>query len=163
MNYFAPLYQNLETLQSFYVELEASLWEEHRGLISAEGERIEQANVSKEMLLQKITLAEKNREALVLQIGQQLGKPNASLKEIAEMAGDLRPQLLKKRDDLRTLIARVQDINAQNREYAENALKVLGGALTNIKDTLSGKKTYQKKGKLGKGPEQAGHFVSREA
>ena len=163
MNYFASLQENLDLLKSLYVELEGMLWEEHRNLMGAHVDKIEVVNSTKETLLKKIALAEKNREALMNKLGQAFNKPNASLQEIAELAGDLRSALLTNREELRQLIFRVQDINQQNRECAENALRVLGGALSNIKDTLAGKKTYQKKGLMKSGPEQSGNFVSKEA
>ena len=61
------------------------------------------------------------------------------------------------------LIKRVSELNKANEQYAQSALQNLNGAMGNVKDTLSGKKTYEKKGKMSQGPEQAGNFVSKEA
>ena len=61
------------------------------------------------------------------------------------------------------LIKRITDINKENEEYASSALATVNGALGNIKDSLSGKKTYGGKGQVKQGPQVSGNFVSKEA
>ena len=87
------------------------------------------------------------------------------LLEIAEVLKGTKEsdQLRQYQNTLALLFERLKNQNLQNETFAKSALKTVNGALDEVKETLSGKKTYQKGGQYKAGPEQAGNFVSKEA
>lgn len=163
---FQRLVANLEDLTKLYRQLLDLVRKEKQLLVEANMDKLQENNQLKEDLLFKIKSLDGLRfryasdlAALVgadseaprlLEIAKNLGGPEADRLRVIHAALDL-------------LINRLSGINKDNEEVAQSALKNLGGALNNIKDSLSGKKTYGGKGQVQRGPEQSGHFVSKEA
>jgi flagellar biosynthesis/type III secretory pathway chaperone len=162
---YQRLLTNLEELTTLYRHLLDLVRKEKQLLIDADMEKLQENNENKENLLFKIkstdglraryaaelaTLVHADAEApRLLDIAKHLGGTEGERLRVIHSALDL-------------LIKRLSTLNKENEGVAQSALKNLGGALNNIKDTLSGKKTYGGKGQVQRGPEQAGHFVSKE-
>jgi flagellar biosynthesis/type III secretory pathway chaperone len=163
---YQRLLANLEELTTLYRQLLDLVRKEKQLLVEANMEKLHENNENKENLLFKIkstdglraryaaelaSLVHADADApRLLDIARNVGGPEGERLRVIHSALDL-------------LIKRLSTLNKENEEVAQTALKSLGGALNNIKDTLSGKKTYGGKGQVQRGPEQAGHFVSKEA
>lgn len=163
---YQRLVTNLEELTKLYRQLLDVVRQEKELLVKADMDKLKENNEAKEALLFKI----KSIDALRVRYASELaGQVRADtdhprLLEIAKNLGGAEGERLRViHSALDLLIKRLSTINKENEEVAQSALTNLGGALNNIKDTLSGKKTYEKKGQMQRGPENAGHFVSKEA
>jgi flagellar biosynthesis/type III secretory pathway chaperone len=162
---YQRLVANLEELTTLYRQLLDLVRKEKQLLIDAKMEKLQENNEIKENLLFKIkstdglraryaaelaTLVHADAETpRLLDIAKNLGGPEGERLRVIHSALDL-------------LIKRLSALNKENEGVAQNALKNLNGALNDVKDTLSGKKTYGGKGQVQRGPDQAGHFVSKE-
>lgn len=163
---FSKLAGNLEDLVKLYRSLLELVRNEKEILISADREKLEESTQAKEQILMKLkivdTLRAKHASEMALMIGANAEAPR--LLEIAQkVGGNYGDKLRGLHAALEVLVKRITGINKENESYAQSALQTLNGAMNNIKDTLSGKKTYEKKGQLKQGPHQAGNFVSKEA
>lgn len=162
---FQRLVANLEEMTKLYRQLLDLVRKEKQLLIDADMDKLQENNEIKEGLLFKIksldglrtryaaelaSLVHADHEnPRLLDIARNLGGPEADRLRVIHSALDL-------------LIQRLSALNKENEAVAQSALRNLTGALGNIKDTLSGKKTYGARGQVQRGPEQAGHFVSKE-
>ncbi len=157
---------NLEELAKHYKLLLENVSGEKDLLIQADLEKINQNNSAKDILIQKIKLIDLSREKYARELALAIGA-NADAPRLLELATklDLRSAEALKRihATLESLVKKVSELNKENEEYAEGALRNLNGSLSEIKETLSGKKNYDKKGKLSQGPDKAGNFASKEA
>lgn len=163
---FLKLSQSLEEITKFYRQLLEVVRKEKDFLIQVNQPEIESCYKLKEELIGKIRLSDMLREKYAQNLGAQLNL-NSHAPRLLELAQNLPMEqgdfLRKMHSGLELLIKRIQEINQVNQIHAENALKALDGALGNVKETLAGKSTYERKGKYKSGPEQSGHFVSKEA
>ena len=163
--YYSKLTETLEEMTKIYRQLLEVVRQEKDHLLQANLVEIEKATQVKEELINKLRVADMLREKYAQNLGAEINVPNTipRLLELAQympMAeGDHLRQL---HAALELVIKRIQEINKENEEYAQSALKTLNGALGNVKETLSGKKTYERKGHYKTGPETSGHFVSKE-
>ncbi len=162
---FLKLTSNLDELTKNYRLLLDLLRREKDLLIGADIEKLNQCNHEKENLLYKIRTLDSARERYAKELAQLIGADvaNPRLLELSKKVSS------KEGDRLRTihatleiLIKRVTELNKENEQYASSALSVLNGAMDNIKETLVGKKTYAREGKMSYGPEKAGNFVRKE-
>lgn len=62
---------------------------------------------------------------------------------------------------LTLLLKRIQELNLQNENLVNSALQTITGAIGSIKETISIKPTYEKKGEK-KSLNENGHLVRRE-
>lgn len=160
------LAQNLADLKELYQSLWAVLRAENSLLISADLENLTLNNQQKDELIQKIRLADLVRQKLAQDLGRALDLDSESPR-LAELAAHL-PEPEKKLmiafyGDLQGLVTATSQLNRDNAELATGALRVLDGALNEIKGTIAGKQTYGGRGKYKIGPETTGNFVSKEA
>lgn len=169
---FRGLTSSLDELVLMYKSLLEVMDAEKNLLIDADTEGLIANNTKKEILLKKISGVEGLRIGFVGSISRELGmsNPTPRLLEIAEaykmQAKGRSPEeatLKRYYENISELLDQVRDKNQANENLALSALKTVGGVLENIKETLSGKKTYQKKGQYKMGPEKSGNFVSKEA
>jgi flagellar biosynthesis/type III secretory pathway chaperone len=163
---FEKLIQNLDDLVGLYRQLLDLARKEKQFLIEANSDRILEINSQKEIVLQKVKLADtlrfKHAKELCAKIGADSENPR--LLEIAQrLHGPKGDQLHNFHSTLELVIKRIIEINRDNEELAQKALNTLHGTMDNIKETLTGKKTYEKKGTYKAGPESSGNFVSKEA
>lgn len=165
-NAFAKLVTNLEELTKFYRTLLDLLRKEKEFLVQSDLAALNESNKAKETMLLKIRAHDSARERYAKEFAHLIGT-DVSSPRLLEMAqkiqGPEADRLRSIHSTLDLLIRRVSELNKENETFASHALQVLGGAMGEIKDTLSPKKTYERKGKMTHGPERAGNFVSKEA
>lgn len=156
----------LQELLLLYRELFEVVRHETELLITVDIENLQESNRVKEALLLKIKNKDLEREKIAMAHARNLGidQRDARLLEIAKKVSADNAKIL--RDFHATLALTIENVTSLNREneiYTRSALTGLAKAMSNIKDTLGGKKTYEKKGKISEGQGSGGHFVSREA
>lgn len=163
---YKKLHSTLEDMILFYRQLLEVVRKEKDLLIKADIDLLSENNSAKEAVLSKIKAIDSIRERYAKELCQVLGAETESprLLEIARLIktewGD---QLRNMHATLTLLTQRVTSLNQENADYAASALNSLNGAMGEIKDTLAGKTTYERKGKMNYGPDKAGNFVSKEA
>lgn len=160
------LMQSLDELTKLYRQLLEVVRKERDLLIAANLEELDQNNLTKDSLIMKVRLADVLRVKRAEEAAQMVGADaqNPRLLEIArKIQGPEADRLRNLHASLETLLNRISEINKGNEEYATYALRTLNGAMNDIKDTLTGKKTYERKGTYKAGPEATGNFVSKEA
>ncbi|MGZ3745335.1 MAG: flagellar protein FlgN [Pseudobdellovibrionaceae bacterium] len=162
---YQRLVANLEEMTKLYRQLLDLVRKEKQLLVDANMEKLQENNEFKENLLFKI----KSIDSLRMRYAAELAclvhadQENPRLLDIAKNLGGAEGDRLRViHSALDLLVKRLSFLNKENEDVAQTALKNLNGALGNIKDTLSGKKTYGAKGQVQRGPEQAGHFVCKE-
>lgn len=164
---FQRLTANLEELTKLYRGLLDLVRKEKEYLVEANIEKLEQNNVAKEDVLYKIrgqdSFREKYAKEFAALIGGNVQSPR--LLELAQILGNnpAGARLRSMHAALEVLIGRISQLNKDNEAYAQAALNTLNGAIGEIKDSVSGKKTYGQKGKMAHGPDKAGNFVHKEA
>ncbi len=162
----SKLRETLEELNQLYSAALGVAAKEKDVLLQADLDHIQNINQEKEILFQKLRLTDALREARATELASLLGLSSSfpRLLEIAEaVGGEQAESLRKKHQVLEKLIRHLSQVNRENAQYANSALRTLNGAMNEIKDTLSGKKVYERKGTYKRGPEVSGHFVSKEA
>lgn len=163
---YNKLTETLIEMTKIYRQLLEVVRKEKDHLIHVELMEIDQCRLQKEELIGKARIADLVREKYAQELGFLVGlsSPRPRLLELAAQMpmkeGDYLRQI---HSTLDVVIRRIQDFNRENEQYAQAALKTLNGALGNIKETLAGKNTYERKGQYKQGPEIAGNFVSKEA
>ena len=139
---------------------------EKQFLIEANTDRLVECNSQKDIVLQKIKIADTLRFKHAKELCEKIGadSENPRLLEIAQrLHGPKGDQLHNFHSTLELVIKRIIELNRENEQLARKAINTLNGTMDNIKETLSGKKTYEKKGTYRSGPENSGNFVSKEA
>ncbi len=164
---FQKLEANLEELTKIYRALLDIVRKEKEILLKADREALDESNKLKEELLFKLRSQDSLRSRYAMELATLIGADaeNPRLLELAQkMAGSPAADRLRTQHAaLDILIKRITEINKDNEEYAKSALSTLNGALDDLKESLSGKKTYEKKGGYKTGPQVSGNFVSKEA
>ena len=164
---FHKLEANLEELTKIYRSLLDIVRKEKELLLKADRDALEESNKLKEELLFKLRAQDSLRSRYAMELATMVGADieNPRLLELAQkLAGTPAADRLRTQHAaLDILIRRITEINKDNEEYAKSALNTLNGALDDIKDTVSGKKTYGGKGQYKQGPQVSGNFVSKEA
>ncbi len=163
---YTKLVNNLEDLTKSYRTLLDLLRKEKEHLLAANREALEESNQIKEAILFKIRAHDSLRSRYATELTQHLhgDVEQPRLLQIAQLMGGPQGDKLRTvHSALDILIKRISELNKENEEYTKSALRNLGGALGEIKDTLSGgKKTYERGGQYKLGPDKSGHFVKRE-
>ncbi len=162
---YQKLVTNLEEMTKLYRQLLDLVRKEKQLLVDADMSKLQENNETKEALLYKIKSIDglRTRYAAELASLVHADHENPRLLDIAKNLGGADGDRLRViHSALDLLIRRLSELNRENENMAQSALKNLNGALGNIKDTLSGKKTYGANGQVQRGPEHAGHFVSKE-
>ncbi len=163
---FAKLTANLDELTKLYRSLLEVCRKEKDLLIAADITKLDENNKNKEMILYKIRSQDGARERYAKELALLIGGDvhNPRLLELAKILNGAEADRLRVlHGSLEMLVSRVASLNKENEQYAQSALGTLNGALNNIKDSLSGKKTYARQGTMEFGPDKAGNFVRKEA
>ncbi len=163
---YTKLVSNLEDLTKLYRQLLDFVRKEKQILLDAKLDNLQENNLQKDQVLMKIKLADtlrgKHAQELALMVKADVENPR--LLEIAQkISGPAGDRLRTLHATLDMIIKRLTDLNKENEAYAQSALSTLNGTMNDIKESLSGSKTYEKKGQYKTGPEQTGNFVSKEA
>lgn len=164
---YQKLESNLEELTKIYRALLDIVRKEKELLLNADREALDESNKLKEDLLFKLRAQDALRSRYATDLATLVGADveNPRLLELAQkMAGhEGADRLRTQHAALDVLIKRITTLNKENEEYTKAALDTIGGALGDVKDALSGKKTYGGKGQYKSGPQVSGNFVSKEA
>ena len=163
---YEKLVQNLEEVTKLYRLLLDCVRKEKDLLIQNNIEQLNENNLRKEDLVVKIKSIDSSRIAYSSDLASTIGANAAEprLLELAQRMGGVEGERLRTiHSTLELLTNRLVQLNKENAVYAESALKTVNSAMQNIKDTLSGPKTYQKKGTYQQGHDKSGHLVSKEA
>lgn len=135
-------------------------------LISANLDDLSENNKSKEAMLIKIRSLESERIRLAQELAKSLNL-DAEAPRLLELAKHLDTvsgdKLRNMHSVLELLLRRIQEFNQKNEVLVQSALANVTGAMTNLKNVLEEKKTYQRKGDLGKAQTISGQLVSKEA
>lgn len=163
---FDKLITNLEEITKQYRLLLDCVRKEKEFLVQSDIDKLNESNNVKDQILAKIRSIENQRiisaGELASHVGANTEEPR--LLEIAQKIGGQEGDRLRTiHSTLELLIKRLVDINKDNAVYAETALIVVNSAMDNIKESLMGQKTYQKKGSYQQGYDKSGHLVSKEA
>lgn len=163
---YQKLVTNLDDMTKSYRALLDLVRKEKDFLLGADLQKLQENNQSKEAVLFKVKALDVARDRYAKELADQLGSDvvNPRLLELAQkLSGSSKGETLRSmHSTLELLVRRASEINQENEGYAKAALSSLNGALDDIKDTLSGKSTYEKKGKMAYGPEKTGNFVHRK-
>lgn len=163
---FHKLVSNLEDLTRIYRTLLDLLRKEKDLLIASDLEALNESNRTKEACLHKLRAMDSARERYAREMAALLGTETRAprLLELAQrLDGPAGDRLRSIHSTLELLVRRVQEINKDNEQYAKTALSTLSGAMGEVKETLAPKKTYDRKGQMAHGPDQAGNFARKEA
>ncbi len=155
--------QETKTIHQELIELLAT---EKEIYIRAQVQELEKLNHDKELYLQKIKLAEQLRFKIMEEVSTELSliKVPQNISELlTRLPEEQKQKVWNLKIELESLIQTLSDTNKDNSIYANSALKTLNGAMDQVKESISGKKTYKKKGNFKEGPDQAGNFMSKEA
>ena len=163
---YEKLVQNLEEITKNYRLLLDCVRKEKEFLIQNDIEKLNENNERKEDLILKLKGQDGLRVTYATDLALLLGANHVEprLIELAQKMGGVEGDRLRTiHSALELLTKRLIELNKENAIYAESALKTVNSAMQNIKDTLSGPKTYAKKGNYQQGFDQSGHLVSKEA
>ena len=163
---FQKLRSNLEELTKIYSQLVDVVALERDLLLCANLEGLQLNNETKESLIMKARFADTVRIRIAEEVAAMVGADpkNPRLLDIAQKAGGAEAlQLRDAHRRLERLINQLSGKNKENEEYTRSALKTLDGAMNDLKESVSGKKTYGGKGTYKLGPEKTGNFLSKEA
>lgn len=164
---YQKLVQNLEELTRLYRLLLDLVRKEKEYLIAADIDNLDLLNIEKENLIAKIRSQDSARDRYAKEFANLIGgdSTHPRLMDLAKLlvGTDAEKKLRTFHSMLEMLVSRVSGLNKENQVYAESALSTLNGAMTNVKDTLAGSKTYARKGQMEYGPHKSGNFVKREA
>jgi flagellar biosynthesis/type III secretory pathway chaperone len=163
---YIKLEANLEEITKLYRQLVDQLRKEKEVLLSGDPEKINESTKTKEFILMRLKTLDALRIKYASDLARELGldADQPRLLEIArELNGERGAKLRGIHSALEILFKRIPELNKENEEFVQSGLKTLHGALENVKDNLTGKKTYQRKGNLERGSEQSGHLMSKEA
>lgn len=162
---FRKLTSNLDEMTKSYRMLLDLVRKEKDYLLQSEVDKLRENTSLKENTLTKLKALDGARERYAKDLADLVGgdAERPRLLDIAQkMNGPSGDQLRNIHATLELLVRRASEINRENETYAQSALTSLNGAMGNIKDTLVGKNTYERKGRYASGPDASGNFVSRE-
>lgn len=161
----AKLDQTLDSIIKVYRQLLDVVRKEREILISANLDDLNQNNRTKEATL----IRARQLEAERLQLAQELSKAEGldteriRLLDFAQhFGGEVGDRFRRLHSVLDLLLKRVKEFNLQNEVLVHSALDTVTGAMTDIKETISDKRTYKQGGKLQGTQTEAGQLVSRE-
>lgn len=163
---FEKLVNNLEEITKQYRLLLDCVRKEKEALIRTDIEQLNGLNSLKEQMLLEVRALDTKRVTLAAELAKHVGADTQEprLLELAQQMGGAEGDRLRSiHSSLELLSTRLVEINRENATYAESALTTVNSAMENIKESIMGQKTYQKKGKYQQGQDKSGHFVSKEA
>ena len=163
---YEKLQANLDEMTKQYRLLLDCVRKEKEFLLQTKIAELDANNILKEQLLMSIRATDALRVSYASELAKILGIDfvEPRLLEIAKQMGGAEGDRLRGiHSTLELITKRVVDLNNENATYAESALFTVNSAMNNVKDSLMGQKTYQKKGTYQKGYDKSGHLVSKEA
>ncbi|MEI7974171.1 MAG: flagellar protein FlgN [Bdellovibrio sp.] len=166
----SELQKCIEGLSVEYDSLSQVMKLEREFLIHADVEQLSESNRLKESMIWKIRDLDIQRQNLSQRMGKSLAMPHPEprLLELAQQLVKIhRPReaevLRALHRELEQLIQKVAMQNKENEIYAENGLRMVRGAMDDVRTYFAKARTYQRKGQISESQEKSGNFVSREA
>lgn len=159
------LEQSLEGLIKIYRLLLNVVRREKDILIASNLEELVQNNKTKEATLMKAREAEEARRKIAFQLAESEGlDPQATrlLDFARHFGGPTGERFLKLHSVLDLLMKRVREHNQYNEGLVRSALNTVTGAMDNLRDSITGTKTYKKSGKAKNDPAESGQLVRKE-
>ena len=163
---YSKLEHNLEDMTKLYRQMIDLLRKEKDLFLNPEIEKIEDSNKQKEYILARLKSLDALRAKYASDLSEQLAldATQPRLLEIARKIGGPRADKLRSvHATLEILIKKIPELQKDNEQYVQSALNHIRGAISNVKDTLSGPVTYKREGYKDKGSEHSGHLIRREA
>ncbi len=161
------LMQTHDEIVKYYRALLEVVRKEKEILIAADLDQLNDNNKVKEDLILKIKSLDSFRIKYSSDLAEHLGlqtEGNPRLQQLAEyFDGKDAEKMMNVKSVLEVIIKRVSELNKFNEELVKSALENITGAMDNIKNTLSEKPTYKKKGVCKTQATRSGRLVSREA
>lgn len=162
---YQKLEQNLEEITKVYRGLLEIVRKEKEYLISANIEQLNESNHAKESFIARVKVLDQSRQRIARELAEQVGA-DTEQPRLLDIASRLDLQegerLRQLHGALDLLIRRLVELNRENEIYAQSAINNLSGALGEVKETLQGKTTYEKRGRLKEGKDSSGHLVRKE-
>jgi hypothetical protein len=163
---FEKLVNSLDEMTKQYRLLLECIRKEKELLINSDIETLNESNVVKEKILTQIKNTETQRVNCAKELAQVTGANTTEprLLDLAQKVGGMEGDKLRSMHSVLELLTKnVVEFNQENSTYAESALITVNSAMNNIKESLMGQKTYQKKGAYQQGYDKLGHLVRKEA
>jgi flagellar biosynthesis/type III secretory pathway chaperone len=156
----------LENLVKIYRHLLELVRKEKDILVQSRLEELNENNKAKDALVIRVRSLENARlkcaRDLALAVGADHEQPR--LLDIATRCKtEWAAKLQNLHSVLELLMKRVSEVNKQNEELVQAALRNITGAMEAIKGDLQPKATYARQGQLAEAKDEGGHLVSREA
>lgn len=163
---YRELVSCLEDLVKIYRSLLEVVRREKEILVESRLDELNENNKTKDALLVRIRTLENSRIKLARDLAvltsSDVDQPRL-LEIAANLPVDRGDRLRNMHSVLELLIRRVSEVNKQNEELVQSALRSITGAMEAIKDGLQPASTYEKKGSMALGKTEGGALVSREA
>lgn len=162
---YDQLEQALKDLVKVYRTLLSVVRKEKEILISSHLDDLNENNRAKEAILIHARRLENERMQAAKELAEieGLNAENPRLLEFANhFQGEVGDRLRHLHSVLDLLLKRVQEHNKQNDILVQSALSHVTGAMESIRDSLSDKPTYKRKGEKNLAAAHSGQLVSRE-
>jgi flagellar biosynthesis/type III secretory pathway chaperone len=163
---YRELVSCLEDLVKIYRSLLEVVRREKEILVESRLDELNENNKTKDALLVRIRTLENSRTKLARDLAvltsSDVDQPRL-LEIAANLPVDRGDRLRNMHSVLELLIRRVSEVNKQNEELVQSALRSITGAMEAIKEGLQPASTYEKKGSMASGKTEGGALVSREA
>jgi flagellar biosynthesis/type III secretory pathway chaperone len=163
---YNELVECLDGLIKVYRNLLDVVRREKEILVASKLDELNENNKTKDAMLIRIRSLENARMKCARDLAQAVGGDieQPRLLDIATRVNHEKAQRLRNlHSALELLVKRVAEVNKQNEELVQAALKNITGAMDAIRDGLQPKATYARQGSLAHGKPEGGNLVSREA
>jgi hypothetical protein len=163
--HYTYLLDTLESLVKVYRTVLDVVRREKDILVSAKLDDLHENNKAKEALLLRVRSLETSRTKQARDLAQIVGADveQPRLLEIASKMNAIQSDKLRNLHSvLDLLVRRVSEVNKQNEELVQAALKNISGAMDAIRDTLQEKPAYGRKGKMATAVKAGGNLVRKE-
>ncbi len=162
---YHELLANLEDLVKIYRSLLEVVRREKEILVESRLDELNENNKAKDTMLVRIRSLENSRTKLARDLAV-VTNSDVDQPRLLELASNLPKEpgerLRNMHSVLELLVRRVSEVNRQNEELVQSALRSITGAMAAIKEGLAPKVTYGQKGEISVKAE-GGALVSREA
>ncbi|HVK62476.1 MAG TPA: flagellar protein FlgN [Bdellovibrionales bacterium] len=162
---YTELVDGLENLVKVYRALLDVVRREKEILVAAKLEDLVENNKSKDAMLVRIRSLENQRIKHAKDLAQAVGADveNPRLLDIAiHCDPQWQDRLRNIHSVLELLVRRVSEVNKQNEELVQAALKNITGAMDSIREGLKPKATYARQGQIAQTKTESGQLVVKE-
>lgn len=163
---YTELLGNLDDLVKVYRALLDVVRKEKEILVASKIDELNESNKAKDAMLLRIRSLENSRIRLARDLATAVGADVESPR-LLDIAIHCDPKwqdrLRNMHSVLELLVRRVSEVNKQNEELVQAALRTITGSMDAIRDGLKPKATYARQGQIAQTKTDGGQLVSREA